>query len=158
MFLPSPEPTDEMKSHQTRLYWVCGAYLVLGLLKLFGSVGFAVNEVICSLFFLIGILSTSHCLVIFFMIMVLFTMANYIMFFALIVQRHIYVGESPIFQTWQFFTFFLVTLISFIFDFFVLNTCLDAYKCFKWETIKGFIDPPKPGTKDPEDTRSVKAS
>ena len=141
MFMPSPEPTDEMRSHQTKLYVVFGVYLILGFLKLTGNPSFAISEIIASLLFLCGIVGLNYCMVVFFMVLVLFTMFQYMMYFGLVVQHYIYKGTSPMSQGGMALFFFIVVAISFVFNIFAEMICFDAYKCFKWEALKGVAEP-----------------
>lgn len=117
--------------------------IVLGLLKLFGSIPLCIIECICGVILLIAGLNLSFRLTVFFEIFVVLTMIQFLWIFGQIIQIHIETGSSPLFMEFYQSIFLWTIIVTFVFDFFFVATGYEAYKAFK------YLDFEKKGEKSP---------
>ncbi len=105
--------------------------------KIVEQPSFALNEVLVLLLFLCGAVYANYCMVVFFIIMTLFTMISYFMEFGRLAQVHIAKGRSPFvaMEKGKIF-FYVILMVTFLFDFFAIMFTFWAYKVFKYEAFK----------------------
>ena len=150
MFQPALNVTPEMKQHQTRLFFIFGIGLVLAICKVVGNAAFALNEILVLMLFLCGTMYTNYCMIVFYIILTLFSMISYLMEFGRMIQVYFFVGSSQFASLDAKMKFFYVILvITFVFDIFAIMFSFWAYKSFKYETFKGSMA----GTVPMQDTR-----
>ena len=139
MFQSQFDPTTETKTHQVRLYIIFGIGLFLAFCKFVGQPQFALSEVITYMLFLCGAIYTNYCMIVFYIILTLFSMISYFMYFGQLAQIHVGTGiSSLVAMDWRGRFFFIILLITFVFDIIAITLAFWAYKAFKFESFKGF--------------------
>ena len=150
MFGPQVQPNDQMKSTSRGLYILFFVGLTLSLCKFAGgSLGssMAINEIIGLLLFACGIYSYNYCLIVVYIVLVLFNMLQFIMIVGKDIQnqKNPFNTEGAGFGGYQF--FYIIMIVTFIYDIVSCVVCFKAYKLFKYETLKGFMGSgTQPGT------------
>jgi hypothetical protein len=114
------------------LFTIAILALILGFLKLFGSVALCVIEVICAILLIFGASYESYQLTVFFIIFMLLTMIQFLWIFGQAIQIHIETGISPLFNDVKQSIFLWVIIVTFVFDIFFAGICYEAYKSFKY--------------------------
>ena len=139
MFGPQVEPNEQMKSMSKGLYVLFFIGLVLAFCKFAGGqigTSLALNEIIGLLLFVCGIYSYNYCLLVVFIVLILFNMLQFIM----LIGKDIQNSNNPFkgeFGGYQF--FYVILIITFIYDVICCVFCFRAYKLYKYEALKGFI-------------------
>ena len=137
MFGPQVEPNEQMKSKSRGLYVLFFVGLVLAFCKFAGGssgASLALNEIIGLLLFICGIYSYNFCLLVVFIVLVLFNLLQFVM----IIGKDIQNGTNPFagaFGGYQF--FYVVLILTFIYDIVACVFVFRAYKLFKYEALKG---------------------
>ena len=157
MFQPAVNVTPEMKQHQTRLFFVFGIGLVLAFCKVVGNVSFALNEILVLMLFLCGIMYTNYCMIVFYIILTVFSMIAYLMEFGRMAQVHFFTGTSQfavVDAKMKF--FYIILIITFVFDIFAIMFAFWAYKSFKYEAFKGAVggNVPMQNTRRPNEAQA----
>ena len=139
MFGPQVEPNEQMKSMSKVLWALFFTGLALAFCKFAGgSTGssLALNEIIGLLLLACGIYSYNYCLLVVYIVLILFNMLQFVM----LIGKDIQNSQNPFKDQPKSFQFFYVILIiTFIFDIICCVYCFKAYKLFKYEALKGFI-------------------
>ena len=142
MFGPSVQPTEEMKKMSKGLYILFFIGLVLSLCKFAGGsagASMAFNEIIGLLLLVCGISTYNYCLIVVYIVLVLFNILQFVMIIGKDIQnqRNPFSSGAEGSGAYQF--FYIVMIITFIYDIVACYVCFKAYKLFKYETLKGFI-------------------
>ena len=139
MFGPQVEPNDQMKSMSKVLWGLFATGLVLAVCKFAGGQtgsSLALNEIIGLLLLACGIYSYNYCLLVVYIVLILFNMLQFVM----LIGKDIQNSENPFKDkpgSYQF--FYIILMVTFIFDIICCVFCFRAYKLFKYEALKGFI-------------------
>ena len=137
MFIPRVQPNDVLRKKRSTLYILLGAGIILLFPKFFIDVNLAVNGLIILILLWCGISQLNYCLLAFFVIISLLGLLSYISFAGIFIQTLILSPDkNNKAQTSTLFTIFIITL-SIVYNITACWYCYDAYKIFKYETIKG---------------------
>ena len=136
MFTPQIQPNDELRKKQTTLYIVFGIGLVLLFARFFININLAIHDMMIYLLFWCGIAFYNYCMLAFFVIMLLFSLLNYIAFIGTIIQVRVLTSQfNTDFKGPVAFVFAVISL-TIIYNIIASWYCYDAYKLFKYETLK----------------------
>ena len=139
MFGPQTQPTEQMKSTSKLLFTLFFIGLILAFCKFAGGQAgssMALSEIISLLLFACGIYSYNYCFLVLFIVLILFNMLQTVM----MVGRDIQNGQNPFDNPSSSFQFFyVIVILTFIFDIVCCLFCFRAYKVYKYETLKGYL-------------------
>ena len=139
MFGPQVEPNEQMKSMSKVLWGLFFTGLALAFCKFAGGQtgsSLALNEIIGLLLLACGIYSYNYCLLVVYIVLILFNMLQFVM----LIGKDIQNSQNPFKdQPGSFQFFYVILMVTFIFDIICCVYCFKAYKLFKYEALKGFI-------------------